>query len=55
MHVGRAYQVNVVDAKHVEAMTDPVVRDYDGRVDIFVAQSCIPWTKGPMLDTGADQ
>ncbi|KAL4861160.1 hypothetical protein BDV12DRAFT_208311 [Aspergillus spectabilis] len=30
------------------------IRDFNGRLDIFVANSGIPWTKGPMVDAPVD-
>lgn len=51
---GRAYQVNVTDANHVEEMTDQIAREFNGRLDVFVANSGIPWTQGPMLDGDVD-
>ncbi|KAL8974446.1 MAG: hypothetical protein Q9197_001324 [Variospora fuerteventurae] len=46
----RAYQVDVtVDVKVKEAIDD-IVAEFDGRLDIFVANAGIPWTQGPMLD-----
>jgi sorbose reductase len=47
---GRAYQVNVTDPKHVEESITQIVKEFNGRLDIFVANSGIPWTQGPMTD-----
>ena len=47
---GSAYQVNVKDQKHVQEMIDQIVKEFNGRLDIFVANAGIPWTQGPMLD-----
>lgn len=46
----KAYQVNVKDSSAVEAGVEQCVRDLNGRLDVFVANSGIPWTQGPMLD-----
>ncbi|KAI9828331.1 MAG: L-xylulose reductase [Thelocarpon impressellum] len=46
----RAYQVNVTDAKHVEDSINEIVKEFNGRLDIFVANSGIPWTQGAALD-----
>ncbi|KAE8148361.1 hypothetical protein BDV25DRAFT_131307 [Aspergillus avenaceus] len=46
----RAYQINIRDSKRVEELLDSCVREFNGRLDIFVANSGIPWTKGPMVD-----
>lgn len=46
---GQAYQCNVTDPEHVAAVTDKVVHDFNGRLDIFVANAGIPWTDGAAL------
>lgn len=48
--IAKAYQVNVTDYSAVEAATEAAVRDFNGRLDVFVANSGIPWTQGPALD-----
>jgi sorbose reductase len=50
----KAYQVNVVDAKHVQESVDAIVKEFNGRLDVFVANSGIPWTQGAMLDGEID-
>ncbi|KAJ4267465.1 Sorbose reductase sou1 [Fusarium torreyae] len=45
-----AYQVDIRDAEAVEEVTNQSVKDLNGRLDIFVANAGIPWTKGAMLD-----
>ncbi|KAL1958638.1 hypothetical protein VTO42DRAFT_3981 [Malbranchea cinnamomea] len=50
----RAYQVNVQDAAQVEAAVNQVVKEFNGRLDIFVANSGIPWTQGPIVDGSLD-
>jgi len=50
----KAYQVNVTDAKHVEDSINEIVKEFNGRLDIFIANAGIPWTQGPMLDGGID-
>lgn len=47
---GKAYQVNVTDYSEVEAAVNRVVEEFNGRLDIFIANSGIPWTQGPLLD-----
>lgn len=47
---GKAYQVNILDPAAVESAVDAQVREFNGRLDIFVANAGIPWTKGPMVD-----
>lgn len=52
--LGRAYQVNVTDAKHVEESITEIVKEFNGRLDIFIANAGIPWTQGAMLDGEID-
>lgn len=47
---GKAYQVNILDPTAVESAVDAQVQEFNGRLDIFVANAGIPWTKGPMVD-----
>ncbi|KAJ5836756.1 hypothetical protein N7447_002782 [Penicillium robsamsonii] len=42
----KAYQVQVTDANAVE--------DFNGRLDIFIANAGVPWTQGPMVDGPLD-
>lgn len=51
---GRAYQVNVLDPDQVEAVVNQVVKEFNGRLDVFVANSGIPWQQGPALDGEVD-
>jgi sorbose reductase len=51
---GKAYQVNIQDpAKPIEAINQ-VMKDFHGRLDIFVANSGIPWTQGPANEGSID-
>ncbi|KAF4620175.1 hypothetical protein G7Y89_g14647 [Cudoniella acicularis] len=50
----KAYQVNVTSYEAISASTEEVVREFNGRLDIFVANSGIPWIQGPALDGGLD-
>ncbi|KAM0424628.1 hypothetical protein ACHAPT_010154 [Fusarium lateritium] len=50
----KAYQVDVRDAEAVEKTVDQSVQDLNGRLDIFVANAGIPWTKGAMVDGPVD-
>jgi sorbose reductase len=34
----------------VQTSVDQIVKEFGGRLDIFVANSGIPWTQGPALD-----
>src|SRR5690606_25981631 len=51
---GKAYQVNVTSYDAVVAAVDAIVREFNGRLDVFVANSGIAWTGGPMLDGPID-
>lgn len=46
----KAYKVQVTDAKAVEEAVNTVVKDFNGRLDVFIANAGIPWTQGPMVD-----
>ena len=46
----KAYQVNVTSYEAVQAAVDQIVSEFNGRLDIFVANSGITWEEGPMLD-----
>ncbi|KAI9830346.1 MAG: L-xylulose reductase [Sarea resinae] len=46
----KAYQVNVTSAEAVEKAVNEIVKEFNGRLDIFIANSGIPWTEGPMVD-----
>ncbi len=52
--LGRAYQVNVTDPKHVDESITEIVKEFNGRLDIFIANAGIPWTQGAMLDGEID-
>lgn len=34
----------------VETAVNEIVKEFNGRLDIFIANSGIPWTQGPALD-----
>lgn len=38
----------------ITASVEAIVREFNGRLDIFVANSGIPWTQGPALDGQLD-
>lgn len=46
----KAYQVEITDPKAVQEAVDTVVKDFNGRLDVFIANAGIPWTQGPMVD-----
>jgi sorbose reductase len=47
---GKAYQVDVTNYGQVEVAVNRIVEEFNGRLDIFIANSGIPWTQGPALD-----
>lgn len=47
--------MDVQDAAAVQAAVDEQVREFNGRLDIFVANAGIPWTSGPMVDGDLEQ
>ncbi|OJJ72457.1 hypothetical protein ASPBRDRAFT_123689 [Aspergillus brasiliensis CBS 101740] len=50
----QAYKVEITKPEAVQAAVDQVVKDFNGRLDVFVANAGIPWTKGPMVDGPLD-
>jgi sorbose reductase len=46
----RAYQVDVTDEKDVWNSIHDIVKEFNGRLDIFIANAGIPWTQGRMID-----
>lgn len=46
--------MNVTDAKHVDDSINEIVKEFNGRLDIFVANAGIPWSQGAMLDGQID-
>ena len=46
----RAYQVNVLDPQAVQDAIDSIVKEFNGRLDIFVANSGVTWEQGSMAD-----
>lgn len=45
----KTYKVPVTDSDAVEAAIAQQVKDF-GKIDIFVANAGVPWTKGPLID-----
>lgn len=45
----KAYQVNILSYEGVAAAVEHAIRDFNGRLDIFIANSGIPWTQGPAI------
>ncbi|KAH7152180.1 hypothetical protein B0J13DRAFT_257145 [Dactylonectria estremocensis] len=46
----KAYQVDVISPEAVEKSINEIVSEFNGRLDVFVANSGIAWTDGPFLD-----
>lgn len=46
----KAYPVNVQSAEEVEKAVDQIVDEFNGRLDVFVANAGVPWTKGPIVE-----
>ncbi|TGZ77200.1 NAD(P)-binding protein [Ascodesmis nigricans] len=46
----KAYKVDVTVQKDVEDTTDLVVKEFNNRLDVFVANAGIPWVKGPLVE-----
>ena len=45
---GKAYQVDVRDAEEVEKAITSQVKEFNDRLDIFVANAGIPWVSSPV-------
>ncbi|KAH8702248.1 hypothetical protein BGW36DRAFT_394934 [Talaromyces proteolyticus] len=45
----KAYQLNIKSEKDVSRVVDQIVSEFNGRLDIFVANAGIPWTQGAAL------
>ncbi|RAO68789.1 uncharacterized protein BHQ10_004801 [Talaromyces amestolkiae] len=46
----KAYQADLRDQKKAEATINEAVKDFNGRLDVFIANAGIPWTKGATVD-----
>ncbi|KAI1824766.1 short chain dehydrogenase [Xylaria intraflava] len=51
----KAYQVNVTTYESVEKAVNEIVQEFNGRLDVFVANSGIAWEKGSFLDEPLDR
>jgi sorbose reductase len=49
-NLGRAYQVDVQNAEEVETALLQQLQEFNGRLDVFVANAGIPWTEGAMIE-----
>lgn len=47
---GKAYQVDVISPEAVEKAIVDIVKEFNGRLDIFVANSGIAWEEGAFID-----
>ncbi|KAI9731993.1 MAG: Sorbose reductase sou1 [Cirrosporium novae-zelandiae] len=50
----KAYHVNIQEFATVEAAVLTVVKEFNGRLDVFIANSGIPWQQGSMLEGSLD-
>lgn len=50
----RAYQSDTTDPESVQSVVDQIVHEFNGRLDIFIANAGIPWNQGPALDGAID-
>ncbi|BCR94780.1 putative carbonyl reductase [Aspergillus luchuensis] len=50
----QAYKVEITKPEAVQEAVDQVVKDFNGRLDVFIANAGVPWTKGPMVDGPLD-
>jgi len=46
---GKAYQLDITSHEAVLKTVDQIVKDFNGRLDVFIANSGIPWTQGAAL------
>lgn len=44
----------MTDPKHVEESITEIAKEFNGRLDIFIANAGIPWTQGAMLNGEID-
>lgn len=42
--------MDVTDFEHTKKMINDIAHEFNGRLDIFVANAGIPWTQGRMID-----
>lgn len=48
--IAKAYQADLRDQKKAEATINEAVKDFNGRLDVFIANAGIPWTQGATVD-----
>lgn len=54
VYLGKAYQLDVRDAKAVEDTINQIVKEFNGRLDVVIANAGVAWVKGPMVDAPID-
>jgi sorbose reductase len=47
---GKAYATDITSYEDTKKIINEIARDFNGRLDIFVANAGIPWTQGRMID-----
>lgn len=52
--LGKAYRVDVISAEAVDRAVAQIVADFNGRLDVVVANSGIAWAEGDFIDAPAD-
>ncbi|KXT11510.1 hypothetical protein AC579_8510 [Pseudocercospora musae] len=50
----KAYQTDVTDFEDTKRVINEIAHEFNGRLDIFVANAGIPWTQGRMIDGRLD-
>jgi sorbose reductase len=48
--LGRAYKLDVTAELDIEETINQIVREFNGRLDVFVANSGVPWLQGDAVD-----
>ena len=51
----KAYQVDVLNPDHVAEVVEEIVKDFNGRLDIVVANQGVPWQKGKLVPWVRDE
>jgi len=50
----KAYRVGVTNEEEVQKAVDEQVKEFGGKLHVFVANAGIPWTEGPMLSGSSE-
>ena len=48
--IGKAYATDITSFEDTKKVISDIAHDFNGRLDIFVANAGIPWTQGSMID-----